>query len=247
MKKLCEDIISYIEFISKEYNLSISIHYAPGYGGEFLKFPALSFYNNHYNPYCMSVKSKAFGHRKCIECQKKVLKKCVREPVFRGVCHAGVEELVFAISRFGFISISGYGKNNPYLKNEEPPESLCKTLISPLVVMLQKLFEEVGRSEENDEILNYINLNYTHITLDELCEKFHKSRSAISHSFKKKNGVTLKTYCNNLKLRDAEIMLKNSELSVSEICYSVGFESFSYFISLFKARTGMTPLKYRKT
>lgn len=245
MEKLCSDIISYIEFISKEYDLSVSIHYAPGFGGVFLKFPELSHYNNHYNPYCMTIKSKASGHKKCIECQRRVLKKCERESVFKGVCHAGVKELVFAVSKFGFISISGYGENNPHLKNEEMPEKLCKILISPLVVMLKKLFGDFGEQNRSDEMLNYINLNYTHVTLDELCEKFHKSRSSVSHSFKKKNGVTLKAYCNNLKLRDAEIMLKNSELSVSEICYSVGFESLSYFISLFKRRNGITPLKYK--
>lgn len=244
MEKLCENIVSYIEFISREYELLISIHAKAEYGGVFLKFPSLGFYNNHYNPYCMSVKSKHLGNQECLKCQKKVLKKCQRESVFSGVCHAGVRELIFKISDFGFISISGYGKKSPYLKDEEPPEELCKILIPPLVFMAERLFENA--KVQNDEILNYINQNYTHITLDMLCRRFHKSRSSLSHSFKKKNGIHLKAYCNNLKLRDAEVLLKNTDLSVSEICYSVGFESLSYFISLFKEKNGKTPLKYRK-
>ncbi len=248
MELLCENIVSYISFISKEYNLQISIHFFKEFLSIFTKYPKLSIFNNHYNPYCMTIKSTPEGHEKCIECQQKVLKKCRKENVFKGYCHAGVLELIFAIDDYGFISISGYGKNNHYLKDENPPEELCKILLPPLIIMFQKLFEDskTHPKNENDEILNYINLNYIHLTLDELCEFFHKSKSSLSHSFKKNNGVTLKSYCNNLKLRDAEILLKNSELPVTEIAMATGFESISYFIELFKKKNGVTPLKYKK-
>ena len=245
---LSENIREYISFVSKEYNLNISIHFSNEFLSIFTKYPRLSRFNNHYNPYCMSIKSTPDGHGKCIECQQRVLKKCRKESSFKGYCHAGVLELIFAISDFGFISISGYGTKSHHLKNEAPPETICKILIPPLIIMFEKLFEDfkITPENENDEILNYINLNYTHLTLDELCEFFHKSKSSLSHSFKKNNGVTLKAYCNNLKLRDAEILLKSSELSITEIALTTGFESISYFIELFKKKTGITPLKYRK-
>ncbi|MBD9009717.1 MAG: helix-turn-helix domain-containing protein [Clostridiales bacterium] len=54
------------------------------------------------------------------------------------------------------------------------------------------------------------------------------------------------TYCNMLKIKDAKALLKESNISVTEVAYSVGFNNFSYFITTFKSLTGMTPLVWRK-
>lgn len=249
-------IYDYIKLITEEFGLLVSIHFNSEFSRMFLEDEAkdLHYYNNHYNPYCMTVKSSAKGHEKCVECQKRVLKKCERVRKFTGVCHAGVKELIYAIECrgcvSGYLSISGYEGTveNEYLKREDIPEKLCDTLIYPLCMMLEQLCVKYSPKQEteNDRILNYINSNYTHLNLNKLCMTFHKSKSSVSHSFKKQNGVTLSEYCNVLKLKDAEILLKTTDLSVTEICYTVGFESLSYFISCFKKKTGKTPLVFRR-
>jgi AraC family transcriptional activator of pobA len=47
-------------------------------------------------------------------------------------------------------------------------------------------------------------------------------------------------------LADAKALLRLSSMNVSEIAYSLGFEDTSYFHRLFKKKTGVTPLKYRR-
>lgn len=139
------------------------------------------------------------------------------------------------------------------LKKQEPPTALCQQLLPPLVICLEELFagwmQMPGRDclDENDRILAYMENHYTHLTLEEVAKVFHKSKSSVSHAFKKKNGLTLKAYCNRLKLRDAAWLLKHTDLPVTQVALSAGFESLSYFISLFCEAYGDTPFRYRQS
>jgi AraC-like DNA-binding protein len=63
--------------------------------------------------------------------------------------------------------------------------------------------------------------------------------------FKKAFGLTPHQFLIKTRLRKAAYLLKNTDKSVSEICYSIGFESLSSFSTLFKKRLGITPTKYR--
>ena len=83
------------------------------------------------------------------------------------------------------------------------------------------------------------------VSVHELAERFCFSRSYISHMFKKRSGYGLKQYCNLLKIKDAKALLEGTEMSVSEVAFSVGFNNFSYFINTFKKVTGKTPLEWR--
>lgn len=259
MKNLTDEIINYINHLKNEYRLLLSVHISAEYIEKFPYFEKISPYNIHVNPYCMSVKKDCF--QKCIECQKKVLKKCAECTSFTGECHAGVLEYIHAVKAsgkvIGFISISGYRDRNK--KRENPlyelslsstpiPENTLKAVIPPLAHMLELSF--LLRKEESTDdfrkITAFISEYHTDITLDTLCREFHFSKSYISHIFKAKTGLTLKSYCNKLKINDAKELLKNTALSVTDVAYTSGFGNLSYFISIFKSETGMTPLEYRK-
>lgn len=260
MKELTDEITEYINHLKNEYLLNVSVHIGEKYLENFPYFEKISPFNFHLNPYCMSIKKDNF--QKCIECQKKVLKKCQKYSSFIGECHAGVLEYVHAVTvsgkPIGFISVSGYrGKKYPKEKNslytlsltDTPiPENTLKTVIPPLARMLELSFI-CGIEETSDsfrKITAFISEYHTDITLDTLCKKFHFSKSYISHIFKAKTGLTLKSYCNRLKINDAKELLKNTELSVTDIAYTTGFGNLSYFISTFKSEVGCTPLAYRK-
>ena len=84
------------------------------------------------------------------------------------------------------------------------------------------------------------------VTLDELCGKFLRSRSYISHLFQRTCHMTLCRYCNALKLDYARTLLLASSRQVTEIALDAGFQDVSYFIALFRKTYGHTPLQYRK-
>lgn len=59
-------------------------------------------------------------------------------------------------------------------------------------------------------------------------------------------NMTVKEFINDIRLKRAAELLKNSDLSVSEIAYSVGFTDLSYFTKCFKRKFGINPTQYKK-
>jgi len=47
-------------------------------------------------------------------------------------------------------------------------------------------------------------------------------------------------------VREATLLLKNSEMNISEIAYNLGFSDPLYFSKYFKKEIGVAPLQYRK-
>lgn len=264
-EKLEKKISAYIEYLKKEYHLLVSIHFAEEYTYVFSKSKQLLQYNVHQNPYCFMIKNEKKKLNKCILCQKLTLKKCRAHESYTGICHAKVLEYVCRIytgnKAAGFVSVSGYrdkkvpfGQSEIYdenMKNEEIPICFLDTLISPLCIMLEKLLETADYYDRSNEtyykILDYLRVYHYDISIDKISKKFNFSRSYISHTFKKESGYTLTEFCNILKTEDAKALLENSNLSVTEIALSVGFNNISYFINVFKSLTGVTPLKWRKS
>ena len=63
--------------------------------------------------------------------------------------------------------------------------------------------------------------------------------------FKHETGYTPHEYIVNRRMASARYLLKYTELSVKEICFSVGFSCESVFCNAFKTNHWMTPQQYR--
>lgn len=66
-----------------------------------------------------------------------------------------------------------------------------------------------------------------------------------SSLFKKETGKNFSSYLLKIRLDNAKLLLKNTNLTLSEIAAELGFDSQSYFSRLFKKETGLTPREYR--
>ncbi len=112
-----------------------------------------------------------------------------------------------------------------------------------------------GDSIEDFEIRNkaqavrrYLYENYkTRITLDSLCFIFRSNKTTICKQFKEEYGMTVLSYLNSLKIKEARRLLLEERLSVTEIADELGFESIHYFTRFFKKTTGQTPTEYVRT
>lgn len=263
MEKLILNIISYLNYIKKTCGLSISVHFEENILNS-LPPKVLSMlleFNAHTNPYCITVKRNL--HSKCVLYQKNIINTCSSES-FCSMCHAGVLEYIHPIFKeknaIGFIAVSGYREKEPTvkcinysiwkksLKNDKIPVDLLNVILPPLRIMLEQLFERYSRETmtEYNMFVQFVNEYHNNITLSDLCNHFNRSKSYISHIFKQRSGKTLKAYCNDLKLEDAKKLLTETDISVTNIAFDVGFNDASYFIYLFKKKYGISPLKYRK-
>ena len=83
-------------------------------------------------------------------------------------------------------------------------------------------------------------------SLYNLAEQVHFSQEYLLRIFKKKEGITILQYINDLKLAAAKQLLTDSELQVKEIADRLGFASQGYFGRFFRNKTGLTPNAYRE-
>lgn len=72
------------------------------------------------------------------------------------------------------------------------------------------------------------------------------SPSRLVHLFTKYLGIPLVQYITNLKINYAKNLLAKTNFSVIDIAYKLNYSSLSYFITLFKKQTGLSPTEYRR-
>ena len=79
-----------------------------------------------------------------------------------------------------------------------------------------------------------------------IAEKLGISNSYLCYLFKHDYHEHLTTTINKMRLKNALIDIKNTNLSISDITKKYGFKSHSYFSKIFKQHYGISPLQYRK-
>jgi YesN/AraC family two-component response regulator len=120
-------------------------------------------------------------------------------------------------------------------------------LLSELFQMME--FEDAKASDGNmiKAILNYCTANYTkELRLETISRELHVSKYYISHLFSQKLHMGFNEYIGMLRISDACKLLLIQDISVTEIAYTVGFNSMRTLNRLFVKYTGMTPSEYKK-
>ena len=84
------------------------------------------------------------------------------------------------------------------------------------------------------------------VILEDIARRSGMSEAHFCRVFREYTGYRPFEYINLLKVQKAKELLKSTDLSISEIADSVGYESHSYFSKLFKRYTGKTPTAYRR-
>lgn len=90
-------------------------------------------------------------------------------------------------------------------------------------------------------------LNNTDYGVEELSEGMGMSRSTLYRNLQDIVGQTPSEFINTIRCRYAAQMLKESNTSIKEIAYHVGFNDIRYFRKAFKDLYGVTPQEYRNT
>lgn len=67
----------------------------------------------------------------------------------------------------------------------------------------------------------------------------------LSKQFRNKKGMNLREYINQIRIEEAKRLLLTTNLSVSEVAGLSGYENISYFSTVFRKHTGMSPIDWR--
>lgn len=96
------------------------------------------------------------------------------------------------------------------------------------------------------QVIEYIHENLAvSISLQSLADICFMSPNYFCRYFKQEIGKTPITFINECRIEKACQLLSESNVPVSQVSLSVGFDNFSYFIRKFREYKGMTPKAYR--
>ena len=97
-----------------------------------------------------------------------------------------------------------------------------------------------------EPVLTYINVHFAEdISLAYLAELMNISKMYFSNYFKRVFNVSPKQYILGKRLTESQRLLLETNMSVKEIAYAVGFENENYFSEFFTAKVGISALKFR--
>jgi AraC-like DNA-binding protein len=84
------------------------------------------------------------------------------------------------------------------------------------------------------------------LTVDDLAAAAGLSRAHFSREFRRLYGESPYTYLLTRRLERAATLLRNTDRSVTEICFAVGLTSLGSFTTTFTRTYGMSPTTYRQ-
>ncbi|MEC0240073.1 AraC family transcriptional regulator [Paenibacillus dokdonensis] len=97
------------------------------------------------------------------------------------------------------------------------------------------------------KMTGYIHQHYEHkITLDDIAAAGTVCRSRCCILFNTYVGQTPNAYLTRYRIQKSCEMLKETNRSICEIAMACGFQSASYFSSIFRKQIGLVPQDYRK-
>ena len=82
------------------------------------------------------------------------------------------------------------------------------------------------------------------MTIEDFGKEMGVSRVQLYRKIKYLTGLTPSRFVLYVRLKIAAGLLERDGVSVSDVCYKVGFNNLSYFTRTFKDRYGVTPSEY---
>lgn len=134
-------------------------------------------------------------------------------------------------------------------------ENYAITLEIYMNLILNTLLRSVNENSDVTEthrkslnpVFEFISQNYKSVTLPEVAEFAGYNPNYFSTLFKRTTKMNFTEYVNNLKLNEATRLLQQTDYTIENICYMIGFKEKKHFYLLFTKQIGLTPNAYRRS
>jgi AraC-like DNA-binding protein len=151
-----------------------------------------------------------------------------------------------------FIQSLDFYFSNPALVTEE----LLKLKLKELIILLLQtdnaeniitLFSHLF-NPRHASLVEVVQAHvYSSISVEELADLAGRSLSTFKRDFQVQYDDSPANYMKQKKLEKSLELVLSTELSISEICYEVGFQDTSHFTKAFKQKFKKSPTDYRKS
>lgn len=107
--------------------------------------------------------------------------------------------------------------------------------------------QQDGISRPIKQMKNFIREHYgENLSLDEIVGAAELSNAYGSSIFKKETGMTITNYVTKVRMEEAQRLIRETNLTINEVAYKVGYTDTRYFSKLFIKIVGIKPVDYRK-
>lgn len=201
------------------------------------------------------------GHRLILQCDNSVLADVPAfEPVMRGLASpmlidSSLDKSLHCLAKKTMLNI--YELNGR--KSELADVKIYIALINLLVAVREFKIEQAKISLNCDDtkideysekfglVMKYIDANYMYdISLEQLADVAGYSKYHFSRIFKQYNSISYLQYINARRIKNAEILLLNPDISITEVAMRSGFKSLTTFNRIFKEIKHCTPTDFKK-
>lgn len=154
-----------------------------------------------------------------------------------------LEEITNIISKAGLLQPEQYNMRD---------NLICSSFLLILQqIYFQKIEEIVFDGEEANDFVKKLNAlmynpKFPTYTVNDLCLYFSYSRTQLFRIFKTNFKYSPHDYLINIKFTYAKNLLTDTDMSIKEIAYAIGYSSITQFHRTFKQLFNTTPSKYRK-
>jgi len=145
---------------------------------------------------------------------------------------------------------------NEYENEQKYYEINIKAEVLKLLAIIAREYDRNDDIENSDIIekyreavnkaIDFINNNFTQkIYMDDVCKIAMMSQTYFCYIFKQITGKTMVEYINSLRMKKVIDSLRDSNKSITEICFECGYKDLAYFNKVFKKETGISPRSFR--
>lgn len=127
----------------------------------------------------------------------------------------------------------------------------CEKLITDMFFRMADHASATGGDSQTEQIIRSVAGRIDEafdeeLNIEELAKEFGISQYHLIRSFKRIMGLPPYKYLTGRRIAEAKRMLALTDIPVAEVAIRCGFSDPAGFISLFRKKTGQTPLKYRQ-
>lgn len=180
----------------------------------------------------------------------------------------GIEGMELAVGkntdgRFSIVDCRSGGNILTCLRNilremeaqQEGYETICQAYLEILIVRLMRhtslsITTDASApsvSRQCASIRHYIDTHYKEpLNLDSLAEAIHLNKYYLAHAFKDEYGISPISYLISRRIEESKYLLRETDLSLSQISRVLSFSSASYFSQSFRRAEGISPIEFRK-
>lgn len=134
--------------------------------------------------------------------------------------------------------------------NEDSIDGYKRKFMRFILLLQEKLDNQADMNKSDqkiEEAVKYIEAHYAEdLNMAVVSNHISMNYSLFSYSFKQYTGSNFVNFLKDIRMREAQKLLADTDMRIIEISRKVGYDNEKHFMKLFKNTYGVSPTEYRK-